>query len=158
MSNNYKFKSPEVGASTLAIPLGAMLSIPMQKGSWFSRDHSKGPTNDDDTFQKKVSWSDHVIRRAIFILTLPFAGLAYTLSSGGPPTPFILPILFAGLIGFLSNLAMAECHGIMMETFDTSDLQPGMAGRSRGSGGDKSTSKCTNYSSFPQVASAFAIT
>jgi hypothetical protein len=53
---------------------------------------------------------------------------------------------------------MAECHGIIMETFDTSDLQPGMTGRPRGSSGDKTASKRTNYSSFPRVCSAFGIT
>jgi hypothetical protein len=109
------------------------------------------------TFEKRVTWTSHLIRRAIFTLVLPFAGLAYTLSSGGPPTPFILPVLFAGLIGFLSNLAIAECNGIIMEAFDTSDLQPGMTGRPRGASGDRTQYKRTNYSSFPRISSAFAI-
>jgi hypothetical protein len=158
MSKDYKFRSPEVGASVMAIPLGAFLSIPFQKASLFSRARRMAPVSDDATFKKKVSWTSHMVRRAIFILVLPFAGLGYTLSASGPPVPFIIPIIFAGLIGFLSNLAMAECHGIIMETFDTSDLQPGMTGRPRGSSGDKSASKRTNYSSFPRVSSAFAIT
>lgn len=159
MSKDYKFKSPEVGASVLAIPLGALIAIPFQKASIFSRSRDSGPKSDDVTIaKKKVQWSSHMVRRSMFVICLPFAGLAYTLSSGGPPTPFILPILFAGLIGFLSNLAMAECHGIMMENFDTSDLQPGMTGRAKGSSGDKAAAKRTNYSSFPRVASAFAIT
>jgi hypothetical protein len=157
-SNSYKFQSPQVGAAVAAVPLGAFVAIPFQKASLFSRDRNHAPVSDDDTYKKKVKWSSHLVRRAIFILTLPFAGLAYTLSSSGPPIPFILPILFAGLIGFLSNLAMAECHGIIMETYDTSDLQPGMTGRTRGSAGDKSASKRTNYSSFPRVSSAFGIT
>jgi len=142
----------------MAIPLGALIAIPFQKASILSRSRQSAPVSDDATFKKKMTWTSHMVRRAIFILVHPFAGLAYTLSSSGPPTPFILPIMFAGLIGFLSNLAMAECHGIIMETFDTSDLQPGMTGRPRGSSGDKSASKRTNYSSFPRVASAFAIT
>jgi hypothetical protein len=158
MSKDYKFTSPKVGASVMAIPTGAFCAIPFQKASLFSRSRKSGPPSDDQTFQKKVSWTSHLVRRAIFILVLPFAGLGYTLTAGGPPIPFIVPILFAGLIGFLSNLAMAECHGIIMETFDTSDLQPGMTGRPRGSSGDKTASKRTNYSSFPRVCSAFAIT
>ncbi|TVY84557.1 hypothetical protein LSUE1_G000742 [Lachnellula suecica] len=157
MSKYYKFKSPEVGYSVLAVPLGAMVAIPFQSASIFSRSRKHEET-DDDTFDKKVHWSSHLVRRAIFILVLPFAGMGYTLTSIGPPIPFIIPILFAALIGFLSNLAMAECHGIMMETFDTSDLQPGMTGRPRGKSGDKTAHKRTNYSSFPRVASAFAIT
>lgn len=109
------------------------------------------------TFDKKVTFTSHLVRRAIFTLVLPFAGLAYTLSSNGPPTPYILPILFAALIGFLSNLAIAECHGIIMETFDTSDLQPGMTGRPRGASGERTAHKRTSYSAFPRVSSAFAI-
>ncbi|KAH9212173.1 major facilitator superfamily domain-containing protein [Leptodontidium sp. 2 PMI_412] len=158
MSKDYKFTSPQVGGAGLAIPIGALIAIPFQKASLFSRARQIAPVSDDGTFKKKVSWTSHMVRRSIFVLCLPLAGIAYTLSSGGPPIPFILPILFAALIGFLSNLAMAECHGIIMETFDTSDLQPGMTGRSRGSAGGKATSKRTNYSSFPRVASGFAIT
>ena len=92
------------------------------------------------------------------MIVLPFAGLAYTLSSGGPHTPFILPTLFAGLIGFLSNLAIAECNGLIMETFDTSDLQPGMTGRPRPVLPDGVQKQRTNYSSFPRVTAGFAIT
>jgi hypothetical protein len=157
MSKYYHFKSPIVGVTTLAIPLGALLAIPFQKASLFSRDRRHPQRTDSMTFERRVTWSSHLIRRAIFTLVLPFAGLAYTLSSSGPPTPFILPILFAGLIGFLSNLAIAECNGLIMETFDTSDLQPGMTGRPRGKSGDRSRHKRTNYSSFPRISSAFAI-
>lgn len=154
MSKDYKFKSPAVGASVLAIPVGALVAIPFQKASIFSRARQIAPVSDDGTFKKKISWTSHMVRRSIFMLVLPLAGIGYTISSGGPPIPFIVPILFAALIGFLSNLAMAECHGILMETFDTSDLQPGMTGRSKTANGMKRT----NYSSFPRVASAFAIT
>lgn len=157
-SKYYNFKSPLIGASVAAIPLGALLSIPFQKAGLFSRDRTHATTTDDDTRDKRVGCSSHLIRRAIFVLCLPFAGLAYTLSSNGPPIPWILPIIFAGLIGFLSNLALSECHGIIMETFDISDLQPGMTGRPRRSKYDNQACKRTNYSSFPRVSSAFAIT
>jgi hypothetical protein len=157
MSKYYRFQSPYVGLTTLAIPLGALLAVPFQKASLFSRARHHPQRTDSMTFDKKVTFTSHLIRRAIFTLGLPFASLAYTLSSGGPPTPFILPVLFAGLIGFLSNLAIAECNGIIMETFDTSDLQPGMTGRPRGASGERSQYKRTNYSSFPRISSAFAI-
>ena len=157
MSKYYHFTSPAVGASTMAIPLGALLAVPFQKASLFSRARRRPQRTDSMTFDTKVTFSSHLVRRAIFTLVLPFAGLAYTLSSAGPPTHFILPVLFAGLIGFLSNLAIAECNGILMETFDTSDLQSGMTGRPRGSSGERTKHKRTNYSSFPRVSSAFAI-
>ncbi len=157
MSKYYRFTSPIVGLTTMAIPLGALLAIPFQKASLFSRARHHAQRTDSGTFDRKITLSSHIIRRAIFTLVLPFAGLAYTLSSGGPPTPFILPVLFAGLIGFLSNLAIAECNGIIMEAFDTSDLQPGMTGRPHGASGERTKHKRTNYSSFPRVSSAFAI-
>lgn len=92
------------------------------------------------------------------MIVLPFAGLAYTLaSSGDPRTPFIIPTIFAGLIGFLSNLAIAECNGIIMETYDTSDLQPGMTGRPRRELPEEIRKKRTNFSCFPRVTAAFAI-
>lgn len=92
------------------------------------------------------------------MIALPFAGLAYTLASHGPPTHYMTPIIFAGLIGFLSNLAIAECNGLIMETFDTSDLQPGMTGRPRKDLPEDVRKKRTNFSCFPRVSAAFAVT
>ena len=91
------------------------------------------------------------------MIALPFAGLAYTLSSGGQPTHYMVPIIFAGLIGFLSNLAFAECQGILMETYDTSDLQPGMTGRPRRVLPEETRKKRTNFSCFPRVTAGFAV-
>lgn len=92
------------------------------------------------------------------MIILPFAGLAYTLGSGGTHIHFMIPTVFAGLIGFLSNLAIAEGHGIIMETYDTSDLQPGMTGRPRKVLPEEIRKKRTNFSAFPRVSAAFAIT
>ncbi|KAL3422960.1 hypothetical protein PVAG01_04707 [Phlyctema vagabunda] len=158
MSRDYSFKSPHVGASVMAVPIGVFLSIPFSKASIFSRARHHSPKTNTATIGDRVHMSSHVIRRSVFSLILPFAGIAYTVSSNGPPTPFMIPIIFAGLIGFLSGLAISECHGLIMETYDTSDLHPGMSGRSRAKSGDKSDYKRTNYSSFPRVSSAFAIT
>ena len=108
------------------------------------------------TFEKRVTWTSHLVRRAIFMVLLPFAGLAYTLASRGPPLHFMVPVFFAGVIGFLSNLAIAECNGIIMETFDTSDLQPGMTGRPRNILPEEIRKKRTNFSSFPRVTAGFA--
>lgn len=158
MSRDYKLKSPQVAASATAIPLGALLAVPLSRASVLSRARQIIPFKTDVTsHHKKLHLSSHMVRRTIFILVLPFAGLGVTISASGPPVPFIIPIVFAGVVGFLSNLAMSECHGILMETFDTSDLTPGMTGRARGSSGDKLKAKRTNYSSFPRVQSAFAI-
>ena len=108
------------------------------------------------TFEKQVTWSSHLVRRTVFTVLLPIAGLGYTLSSDGT-VHYMAPIIFAGAIGFLSTLAIAECNGLIMETFDTSDLQPGMTGRPRKTLPDEIKRKRTNFSCFPRVTAAFAI-
>ena len=59
----------------------------------------------------------------------------------------------SALVGFLATLAIAECIGLIMETFDTSDLQPGVNSRHRLQSMESTTRRRrTNYSSFPRVA------
>ncbi|KAI9837107.1 MAG: hypothetical protein M1819_000758 [Sarea resinae] len=158
-SKYYHFRPHAVGLCVFAVPLGALLAIPFQKASLFSRSRRQPPRTDSMTFQKRVTWTSHLVRRAVFMLVLPFADLAYTLSSKGPPLHYIVPTIFAAIIGFISNLAIAECHGIIMETYDTSDLQPGMTGKPRGQSVPESVlRKRTSYSCYPRVSAAFAIT
>lgn len=83
---------------------------------------------------------------------LPLAGLAYTLASAGHKVSFMVPITFAAVIGYVSNLAIAECNGIIMEAFDTSDLQPGTNSRHRHQSLQASVKRRrTTYTSFPRV-------
>ena len=104
------------------------------------------------TFERQVTWSSHLVRRAIFMLALPLGGLAYTLASPGIGVHYMCPIVFSGFIGFLSNLAISECNGIIMEAFDTSDLQPGVNSKHRlQSMATVTKRRRTNYSSFPRV-------
>ncbi|KZF24330.1 hypothetical protein L228DRAFT_245249 [Xylona heveae TC161] len=157
-SRYYRFRPPYVGLCVAALPIGGLIAVPFQKASLFSRSRSHPPRTDSMTFQKRVTWTSHLVRRAIFMIVLPFAGLAYTLTSTGPPMHYMAPTFFAALIGFLSNLAIAECHGLIMETYDTSDLQPGMTGRPRGNSVPESVrKKRTSYSCFPRVSAAIAI-
>ena len=95
----------------------------------------------------------------IFTVLLPLAALASTLTSKGPPLTIVLPCFFAAMVGFLSTLAIAECFGLIMETFDTSDLQPGMTGRpARRSVAAKYAHKRTNFSCYPRVSAGYAVT
>jgi len=154
-SRSYRLRSPLVGTCVAFISIGALTAVPFQKANIFSRGrHHQGMTNELTMVDKQLSWTSHLLRRAIFCIVLPLAGLAYTMSSGGPPIPVEVPVLFAALIGHLSGLAMAECNGLVMETFDTSDLQPGMTGRPRAM--SSKSSKRTNYSSFPRVTAGLA--
>lgn len=154
-SRSYRLRSPIVGTCVMFIAIGALTAVPFQKANLFSRGrHHQGMTNELTMVDKQFSWTSHLLRRAIFCIVLPLAGFAYTMSSGGRPVPVEAPVLFAALIGHLSGLAMSECNGLVMETFDTSDLQPGMTGRPRGL--SSKSPKRTNYSSFPRVAAGLA--
>ncbi|MCJ1447494.1 MAG: hypothetical protein MMC23_008005 [Stictis urceolatum] len=158
-SKYYHLLPHDVALSVAAFPLGALAAVPFQKASIFSRARHHPQRTDSMTFEKKVVWTSHMARRTVFMVMLPLAGLAYTLSSAGVKTPLALPITFAAVIGFLSNLALSECQGIMMENYDTSDLQPGMTGRPRTANNvsDHDSMRRTNFSCFPRVTAAFAI-
>lgn len=108
------------------------------------------------TFQPRFSFSTHLLRRIVFSLVLPSAGLAYCIVATGPPLHWIAVIIFTALIGFLTDLGIAECVGIIMETFDTSDLQPGVNTKHRlQSMSDNAKRQRTNYSAFPRVCAGF---
>ena len=156
-SRDYFFVPQLVGLCVASLPIGALLAVPFEKASMFSRARHHPPRTDSMTFEKRFTWTSHLVRRAIFMLLLPFAGLAYTLASAGPPVHIGVPCTFAGLIGFLSNLALSECTGIIMETFDTSDLQPGMTGRRRSIVPQRDVEKRTNYSCYPRVTAGLMI-
>lgn len=154
-SRSYQLRSPLVGTCVAFISIGALTAVPFQKANILSRGrHHQGMTNELTMVDKQFSWTSHLLRRAIFCIVLPLVGFAYTMSSGGRPVALQIPVLFATLIGHLSGLAISECNGLIMETFDTSDLQPGMTGRPRGM--SSKSQKRTNYSSFPRVTAGLA--
>ncbi|KAF2401963.1 hypothetical protein EJ06DRAFT_474349 [Trichodelitschia bisporula] len=153
LSRSYRLQPKFVGLGVFSISVGALLAVPLSKASLLSRDRKQGPRTDSMTFDREISWSSHLARRLIFMTLLPLAGAAYTVTSPGVSVHFMAPILFAGTVGFLSNLAIAECMGLVMETFDTSDLQPGVNSRHRlQSLAEDVRRRRTNYSSFPRVA------
>ena len=160
LSRYYLFHSEYVGLCVFAIAIGALLAVPFQKASLFSRSRRHAPRTDSMTFEKRVTWSSHLLRRAIFMILLPLAVMGYTLASGGTHINFMGPTILAGLVGFLSNLAIAECNGLIMETYDTSDLQPGMTGRPRRESfmPEEIRKRRTNYSCYPRISAAFAVT
>ncbi|KAF4975362.1 hypothetical protein FZEAL_7846 [Fusarium zealandicum] len=154
-SRFYRLRSPHVGLHVAAITLGALLAIPFQKANIFSRSRHREGNNSRDTLDKKIAWSSHLVRRAIFTVSLPIGAACYAAVSSGPPINLGVPTFFALCIGFLSSLAVSECNGLIMETFDTSDLCPGMVGRHLDHSGQDQ--RRTNYSSFPRVTAGFAI-
>lgn len=158
LSREYRLQPQAVGGGVIAVAAGALLAVPLSRANWFSRSRSHRARTDSSTMHTEVFWSSHMARRIVFMLVLPFAAMAFTLASDGRNTHYMVPIVFAGFIGFLSNLAISECLGLLMETFDTSDLQPGSNSRHRlTSLPDKVRRRRTNYSSFPRVSSGFFI-
>lgn len=154
-SRVYRLQSPTTGLLVGSMALGACLAIPFQKANVFSRSRQAQMNSNLATLNRKVAWSSHLVRRTIFTLLLPLAGICYAAVSSGPPLHVGVPTMFAGFVGFLSCLAIAECNGLIMETFDCSDLSSGMVGRQRDASG-KDKHKKTNYSSFPRVTAGFA--
>jgi hypothetical protein len=158
LSQSYELSSRHVGLGILSIAIGSLLAAPLTKGGLFSRARKRGPRTDSQTFQAQVTWSSHLVRRVIFMISLPICGIAYTLASPGIGTHFIIPILFAGAIGFLSNMAMTECHGLIMETYDTCDLQPGADSTHRLQSLSASIKKRrTAYTSYPRVSAGIFV-
>ncbi|KAF4591739.1 MFS general substrate transporter [Ophiocordyceps camponoti-floridani] len=153
-SRLYQLRSPVVGLLVASAAAGAGLAIPFQKANIFSRSRLEQMNTNLATLNRRVAWSSHLVRRTVFTLLLPLAGICYAAVSSGPPMHFSVPTLFAASVGFLSCLAIAECNGLVMETFDCSDLSSGMVGRQRDAAGR--TQKRTNYSSFPRVTAGFA--
>ncbi|KAH6697154.1 hypothetical protein F5X68DRAFT_162894 [Plectosphaerella plurivora] len=152
-SRFYRMKSPYVGLLVASLALGALIGIPFQKANLFSRARYRELNTSRMTLDNKVLWTSHMLRRALFAVGLPVAGGLYTALSIGPPVHPSGPAVLAAAIGCLSCLAISECNGLIMETFDTSDLQPGMTGRPRMDSSDKRT----NYSAFPRVTAGLAV-
>lgn len=159
LSRQYRYSPISVGLGVVMLAVGALLAVPLSSASLFSRSRRRGPRTDSLTFQPQVTWTSHLVRRVLFTLALPFAALAYTMVSTGPTKiAAAAPIVFATLIGFFSNLAIAEIHGIIMETYDFADLQPGVNSRHRlQSLAPETRKRRTNYSCFPRVSSAIFV-
>ncbi|RDA93572.1 hypothetical protein CP533_6141 [Ophiocordyceps camponoti-saundersi (nom. inval.)] len=153
-SRLYQLRSPVVGLLVGSVAAGACLAIPFEKANVFSRSRVEQMNTNLATLNRRVAWSSHLVRRTLFALLLPLAGICYAAVSSGPPMHVAVPTVFAATVGFLSCLAIAECNGLVMETFDCSDLSAGMVGRQRDASGK--TQKRTNYSSFPRVTAGFA--
>jgi hypothetical protein len=144
--------SPGVGLCVFSMTLGALIAIPFEKASIFSRARHHPPRRESLATGKRLTWTSHLVRRTSSMVLLPLAAIGFAVSCKGPPVPFIVPTLLAALIGFLSVLAIAECHGIIMEAYDTSDLLE-ISHRKRHS--SRNTNR-TNFSSFPRVTAAYA--
>ncbi|CAK4031817.1 MFS transporter [Lecanosticta acicola] len=157
LSRNYRWPSYSIGLAVLSVPIGALFAMPLTKASWLSRARVTPPRTDSMTMRSpRFTWSSHFTRRLIFSLLLPLAGLGYCLSAPGPPLHWSACVIFAGLAGFLTDLGTAECVGLIMETFDTCDLQPGVNTKHRlQSMSDNAKRRRTNYSSFPRVCAGF---
>lgn len=88
---------------------------------------------------------------------LPLSAIVSTVTSSGPPIHVAIPSLAAGLVGFLSNLAVAECNGLIMETFDTSDLDGSRTSNDPSQMAEDYRRQKAKYTSYPRVSAGFAM-
>ncbi|KAI0017039.1 hypothetical protein F4780DRAFT_772537 [Xylariomycetidae sp. FL0641] len=98
-SRFYRLRSPYVGAAVSSVAIGALLAVPFQKANLFSRARSMGPQSNRMTLDRNVNWTSHLVRRVVFTLVLPIAGVLYTVVSTGPPMHIFFPCFFAASIG-----------------------------------------------------------
>jgi hypothetical protein len=158
LSRHYRLPSEYVGLGVFAIAIGALIAVPLTKANIFSRARKSGPRTDSMSFERQITWTSHLVRRAVFMLLLPITGVIYTVVSPGIGIHFSVPILFAGAIGFFDALAIAECYGLIMETWDVSDLQPGVNTKHRvQSMSETVRRRRTTYSCFPRVMSGIFV-
>ncbi|KAI0134647.1 hypothetical protein BJ170DRAFT_679529 [Xylariales sp. AK1849] len=133
-SKYYRLRSTFVGIAVSSVAIGALAAVPFQKANLFSRARYNPQLSNQMTVDKKITWTSHLVRRVIFTIILPVAGVMYAVVSFGPPIHLFFPCFFAAM--------------------DCSDLQIGMTGRSKGM---KNPKKKINYSSFPRVQAGYAI-
>ncbi|TID26331.1 hypothetical protein E2P81_ATG00806 [Venturia nashicola] len=158
LSRHYKLASEYVGLGVFGIAIGALFAVPLTKANILSRARKQGPRTDSMTFQRQITWTSHMTRRTVFMTLLPITGVIYTVVSPGIGIHFIVPILFAAAIGFFDVLAIAECYGLIMETWDVSDLQPGVNEKHRLKSMSETTRRRrTTYSCFPRVMSGIFV-
>lgn len=148
-----------VGLCVLSLGLGAMAAAPFQKASWLSRARWRTPTTASMTLQQQPRWSSHLIRRTAFTLLLPVSGITFAATSTGPSFSVVVPCVVARCLGFFSSMAIAECSGLLLETFDTSDLQlHSYPGWSRRSVVQRCGDHKANFSCYPRVSAGLAVT
>ena len=149
LSRLYEFEPKYAGCMILILSAGPLIAVLLSRGSWVSRwSHAIARTLMKDQRPDAVlifTW------RTISMTILLFFVIGYTPASKGPPVSLAWPIVLAAGISFLSCLAIADCHAIIMTTFDCSDL-----------GLDPTTRAQANrqppppYTSIPRVSAGLA--
>lgn len=121
----YGFRETRTGLAVLGTALGALFSVPVQLSTFYSTNfrHRSVITLRNRHYGHRHKGL-HPYRWALYVgsIMLPIASMALAISAGGPPTHYIAPIIFAALVSFSGTLAIAECHVLLMDNFDTSDL------------------------------------
>lgn len=141
LSDHYRFRPIDVGLAILALSAAALLSIPVQLSTFYMRNfrhrvHHRASLNRQHHYNE----GQHPYRTVFLVgaFLVPVGSLAFTISATGPPTHFVIPVFFAGLVAFSGTLSIAECHLIVMDNFDISNLpepllSSGSGSTSRGS-------------------------
>lgn len=153
-SRLYHLRPTHVGAVVSSVAIGALIAVPFQKANIFSKSRCTPQRTNSMTFDQTITWTSHLVRRAMFVLALPVVGALYVVVSTGPPMHVAVPAALAALMGFLSCLGISECNGMLMEIWDCSDLPstPTICPPER-----LQSKPRANYSAFPRINAGFAI-
>lgn len=119
-SRTYDQLPLQVGRTILIAATGPFAAILFSTGGYFSRGiHAVGRAI------LRAGGADSVsifVWRTISITSLLALMMGYTRASAGPSVSFVWPLILATGIGFLSVIAIVDCHVLIIETFDCSDL------------------------------------
>ncbi|ORY68825.1 uncharacterized protein BCR38DRAFT_482300 [Pseudomassariella vexata] len=77
-SRYYRFRASFVGAAVSSVAIGALAAVPFQKANLFSRSRYKPQTSSGQSLDQTVTWTSHLVRRVIFTIILPIAGVMVT--------------------------------------------------------------------------------
>lgn len=130
--SNYRFKSIDVGFAVLALPIASLFSIPFQLSTFYLPDFRHLSRSAAHLTGTHSSMGQHRYRGSLFFSTLllPTSSLGFTISAAGPSTHFMIPVAFAAAAVFSGTLAFAECHLILWDNWDVSDLPATRMGQS----------------------------
>lgn len=114
------------------MPIAALLSIPFQLSALYLRNFRHRARIPAYAGEAHVRMGQHHYRSSLYLSTilLPLSGLGFTMSATGPPTHFMLPVAFAAVACFSGTLAVAECHILLWDNWDVSDLPEARLGNS----------------------------
>jgi hypothetical protein len=123
-TSEYLFRPINVGLAVLALPLGALLAIPIQLSmNYGSSLRHNVVVGEGDSYVHKNA-GQHPYARALWVgaSLLPISSTALTIITKDSSIHVGFPVFFASVNFFAATLVIAECYKLLMDNYDVSDL------------------------------------